>query len=347
MLFSYTTICILEVILMVYPLIVLLVVLYYAYMLLLKNYIDCSLSISNRYILRIISITYMLSIFIIKCCKFINITIFFGHLLITNLSISIWIFLLILSLIATNIVIFYKNGSSLLKIQTILIIQMLILTIFALYCATTIFAIILTIDCMNILILLLLLIDIQITTKNNLDSGFVSKLNGISIYFWVSFVATTLLFIGGYMILLHSYTQNINVLLIFATIESIITTSIDFSNTIGFTLMLLGLIVKSGIGPFFIWKRHVFISMKYSTLAIYIFIYFLMTFMYINYLIVTLSISSYISIVIILTIIFIITILLLVNSFDNGTTLADFFVISTLFNSTLTLLLITSLVYII
>jgi hypothetical protein len=286
---------------------------------------------------KIYNIGIYLCLLILLSLKLYNCNIFFGHLLITSLSYNILILLILGNFIILNIFSIFTNLRFIKFLQLVLITQILTLLLFSLWASINYFSIVLCLDCINLIIILLLILDSQITEA--IDT-IIHSINfvGLAIYFWTSFIATILLFFGGILLLNYYTFSNFNILLMILPLSKLSL----YMNTTIFNIFLLffvcSLFIKAGIGPFYIWKRYTFASMQHVTLIIYLFNYFMYLFLYIVYILISISILADTILSVIIFILIIASIFMLINCIDTGIKFSDFFVISTLLNTILILI---------
>ncbi len=100
-------------------------------------------------------------------------------------------------------------------------------------------------------------------------------------------------------------------------------------------LIIFGITIKCGVGPFFIWKQNFFTAMNPASIVIYVFFYFSIVFIYfINILITLLPLVT----PIVSTTLIVLTLIsssILLISIDNGSSIQKFFVLSTAINALL------------
>jgi hypothetical protein len=216
----------------------------------------------------------------------------------------------------------------------ILLVLMLSLFITLLWGSRTFFAVLLSLDCTNLLILCLLLLSARSTSLVELGDTSYQSLIGISVFFWVSFLTTILILLCCVFFINSVMTLNIDLTVFFMPFLSVIGAFDQLQLSIAIFLFFISLLIKGGSLLFFIWKRLVFASMNFIVLGVYMFYYFFFIFIYMIYMLILFISYAYPTILFLLILLIGITVLLLVSFIESGLSISNFFVLSTLFNVT-------------
>jgi len=335
-----------QVCMLIYLLFVVLILLYklyiYSFNIIIEYSLYGNISLHQKQILRIYKVYVYINLILLKCFRLQNTAIFFGHILITHMSYSIYYSLLFTSLFVLTLII------SLQRLNTQQVLQVSLLIIITTFCfnilwsAVNYFTIVLTLDCLNLIILMFILLDI---IRRDSTNGL--QLLGAGIYFWISFISTILLLFGG-LYLMDSYlTANMNLMLLYSDLLFGCGVNNNINTALYTLFFIMGLLIKGGLGPFFIWKRRLFSKFRLTTLLIYNMMYYMYLFIYIIFILLKLLIYTGFIIKLLLLIITLITIFIIINSLERGPTFGDFIVISTLLNTIFILSCLVALSYII
>jgi len=105
-------------------------------------------------------------------------------------------------------------------------------------------------DCLNITVLALIL------SGYNASRGagaYFATLSGLAVFFWTAFIASIILLVGGLLLISSTGSGNLRSLSLVSTmLVSCGYNSATGLNTLALVFITLGLLLKSGIGPFFI-----------------------------------------------------------------------------------------------
>lgn len=266
--------------------------------------------------------------------------IMFGHLSITPIVVAISILFLILGYMCIYVLATRTESTRSTFYIYALCVQFLIVLARLLWTVTTFIGTLLILDCMNIVILALLLT----VHYENAGTGFTAAMQrqvvALTTYFWTSFLVTILLLVGGFFILLGTFSLNF-VTSYMVLILLITNGTLSIHTAIcGVLLILLGLFIKLGLCIFVVWKRVFFSALTPAALLLYTTLYYSNLFIYAVVMLIQvvtiLPMNGYILFIAIL----LLTFVTLRSLFGDSQDITTFFVNSTLLNTTIILLVI-------
>lgn len=265
---------------------------------------------------------------------------FFGHVCVNNFSYHMFVFIVYTTCII-NSLIFGVSAYNVKRVLLVILVNFIIMLLLSiLFCINNMFSIIFILDCCNLLLMILLISDLAVDIKDSFSVA--NRIVSLSVFFWVSYFATMVMLVA--LLLMLQFLTSLDFSLVFTFLNfSFVWCTINIMYIQATVCLFLGcLLLKAGIFPFFVWKRDAFAAMTFETLFSYMFLYFMFFFFYVVYVIIFFLQFAYPSLVLYFVANVILTIMIVIHCVESGITIKDFFVFSTLYNTSFIFLLILS-----
>lgn len=318
-----------------------------------SSYKPFSLSMSGqnifnqKYLLSNITITLSYILLIFLSVRGFETSFWYSHITFSSFQLKI-IYLILLSYFLTlSLLLRLSLSLSDDKLDFILSTTNLFYWIMFIFMTNNLFTFIFIVEILSISVMLLnttsIFYENNLNQKSNFSNNYAFflnlpyfKVNSLLLYFWVSFIASTNLFIFLYLYIYYFLTLDLvlsEVVLSYLKVTWGVFSFLPYLFT--WSVFLISIFVKCGLVPFFMWKPNFFKGISFKYLFVYITFYYFFTLIFIlNFVFVELV--EYVSIFIIGSVILLISgLLIILTQLYSVTYIKSFLAYSSILNSLL------------